>query len=200
MESTVIKTNEVKVDGIVYTAPRFSHAVLGEKFYTFDLAVRRKSGVMDYIPVTVSDRAFDIDSIEAGTSLAVLGSFRSYNKHTQNGSRLLLSVFASELSTPAEQADENKILLQGTVCKVPQHRTTPLGREIADLFLAVNRSYGKSDYIPCIVWGRNAIYAGKIPVGTKFNCRGRIQSRVYKKDNREHTVYEVSLYSLEPVG
>lgn len=199
MESTVMKTNEVRIDGIVYTAPRFSHAVLGEKFYIFDLAVRRKSGVMDYIPVTVSDRAFDIDSIVAGTSLALASSFRSYNKHTEKGNKLLLSVFVSEISTPAEQTDENKIFFQGTVCREPQHRTTPLGREIADLLMAVNRAYGKSDYIPCIAWGRNAIYADKISVGMKFNCRGRIQSRVYIKENQEHTAYEVSLYSIDPV-
>ncbi len=201
MGNTVIKTNEVRVDGIVHTVPEYSHSIMGEQFFQFELAARRKSGAFDYVPVTVSERAFDLDDIVVGTKILVIGSFRSFNKQTEQGHKLLLSVFAAQLCYLKSLKDENKIWMLGTICKPTVYRTTPYGREITDLILGVNRDYNKSDYIPCIAWGRNAVYAGKLPVGTRLCVRGRIQSREYRKkltetESEMRVAYEVSLYSL----
>jgi primosomal replication protein N len=198
MENTVIN-NDVRIDGVVHTIPEFSHKILGEKFYMFQLEVKRNSGTADYIPVTISDRAFYVEDIAEGTYLTVIGSFRSYNKHLENRSKLVLSVFASELEIPEKVTDTNVITLEGTICKETKLRVTPLGSKITDILIAVNRAYGKSDYIPCIAWGRNAIYANRLPVGTKITCKGRIQSREYQKEGQGHMAYEVSLNSIQLV-
>ena len=171
----------------------------GEGFYVFDMNIPRESGNIDTVPVMVSERMCNIEDIKVGKLYEVVGQFRSYNRHEEKKNRLILSVFAVELNpvTEGEFIGENHIDLDGYVCKEPVYRKTPLGREIADLLIAVNRAYGKSDYIPCITWGRNARFASTLEVGQRVQLQGRIQSREYVKkiseDNSErHTAYELS--------
>lgn len=198
------ENNQVSLSGIAASNFRFSHAVWGENFFIFDLRVPRDSGIDDYIPVTVSERLFDVHKDVVGLSFSVTGQFRSYNSHQQNKSKLVLSLFANELMECEEDgiASINQIELIGFVCKPPIYRKTPLGREIADVLLAVNRPYGKSDYIPCIFWGRNARFAKDLSVGSMCRVLGRIQSRTYQKRiDDEHTedriAYEVSIMKVE---
>ena len=154
-----IENNVVSLTGEIVSEGRFSHDVFGEKFYIYDINVARLSEQADILPVTVSERLLNLDDLTVGTKIAVTGQFRSYNKHEETFNRLILSVFARTVDILTEEEDEkniNSIMLRGFVCKKPNYRKTPLGREISDVLLAVNRSYGKSDYIPCVVWGRNA--------------------------------------------
>ena len=170
-----------------------------------DVSVRRLSNSVDTIPVMISERLIDVECDYRGEFLMVSGQFRSYNRHDEQKNRLVLSVFAREVSFIEEELDgakTNNILLDGYICKLPIYRKTPLGREIADLLLAVNRPYGKSDYIPCICWGRNARFAGRLEVGTAVRIQGRIQSREYMKwfsqEKAEVRVaYEVSVSVME---
>lgn len=190
--------NKVIISGQVTKEPEFDHEILGEKFYIFELASKRRSDAIDTIPILVSERAFNIADIELGERFEVKGSYRSFN---QNG-HLILSIFAENIFEYESEYDKNEINLVGFICKYPIYRTTPLGREIADLLMAVNRPHGKSDYIPCISWGRNASYASELSVGTKLSIKGRIQSRTYQKTNEEGIVedrvaYEVSISALE---
>ena len=173
-----------------------------------DLLVRRLSSSNDRIPVMVSERLLDVREDYTGRCIMVTGQFRSYNRHEEQKNRLVLSVFAREIEFVEEEPDgarTNHILLEGYMCKRPVYRKTPLGREIADLLLAVNRPYGKSDYIPCICWGRNARYASGFEVGEHVRILGRIQSREYVKklsetETETRTAYEVSVSKLECIG
>lgn len=190
--------------GTVRTGFTFSHEIYGESFYSFTMEVARLSNSSDMIPMLVSERLMDISESMEGKLIAVQGQFRSYNKHTGGRSRLLLSVFVREWA-PAEPDDPrnpNNIFLDGYICKKPVYRTTPLGREITDLLIAVNRPYNKSDYIPAIAWGRNAKYAETMEVGQNIRIYGRIQSRNYQKKLSEDktdvkTAYEVSISKME---
>lgn len=183
----------------------FSHEIFGEGFYMVDVEVARLSESFDVIPVMVSERLLDVSADYKGCNLCVTGQFRSYNRHEEKKNKLVLSVFAREIEfidVIEESAKTNQIYLDGYICKEPVYRKTPLGREIADLLLAVNRPYGKSDYIPCICWGRNARYVSNFTVGSRCLVWGRIQSREYmKKISEEMTekrvAYEVSVSKLE---
>ena len=208
MLDKVFTNNQVTIAGEVVSEFTFSHEVYGEHFYIVNIAVCRLSNSYDVIPVMVSERLIDVTSDYRGCVLQVSGQFRSYNRHEENRNRLVLSVFARE-AVLASQEDEdeqnpNHIFLDGYVCKHPVYRKTPLGREIADVLLAVNRPYGKSDYIPCICWGRNARFADKFEVGSHIQIWGRIQSREYQKkiaeDQYEKRVaYEVSVSKIDLV-
>ena len=209
MLDKVFTNNQVTIAGEVVSEFTFSHEAYGEHFYIVNIAVCRLSNSYDVIPVMVSERLIDVTSDYRGCVLQVSGQFRSYNRHEENRNRLVLSVFARE-AVLASQEDEdeqnpNHIFLDGYVCKHPVYRKTPLGREIADVLLAVNRPYGKSDYIPCICWGRNARFADKFEVGSHIQIWGRIQSREYQKkiaeDQYEKRVaYEVSVSKLEYIA
>lgn len=183
----------------------FSHEIFGEGFYMVNVNVPRLSDSSDIIPVMVSERLINVEENYKGLMIMVQGQFRSYNRHEERKNRLVLSVFAREIEfvdeTP-ESSKTNQIYLDGYICKEPVYRKTPLGREIADLLLAVNRPYGKSDYIPCICWGRNARFASNFTVGTRCEIWGRIQSREYMKriseeDAEKRIAYEVSVSKLE---
>ena len=205
MADKIIENNQVSIMGKIASGFTFSHQVYGEGFYLVDLLVKRLSDSEDRIPLMVSERLVDVTQDYEGEYIMVQGQFRSYNRHEEKKNRLVLSVFVRELSF-VEEADDsiktNQIFLDGYICKPPVYRKTPLGREIADLLLAVNRPYGKSDYIPCICWGRNARYASAFEVGGHVLLWGRIQSREYIKKLTENqtekrTAYEVSVSKLE---
>ena len=205
MTDKVIENNQVVIMGEIVSDFSFSHEIFGEGFYMVDVKVERLSDSNDMIPVMVSERLIDVTSDYRGQNIMVTGQFRSYNRHEERKNKLVLSVFAREIEfvdeTP-EGSKTNQIYLDGYICKEPIYRKTPLVREIADLLLAVNRPYGKSDYIPCICWGRNARYANNFHVGTRCEIWGRIQSRDYMKKLSEDQVekrvaYEVSVSKLE---
>ena len=205
MADKIIENNQVSITGKIVTGFTFSHQVYGEGFYTMDLLVKRLSDSEDRIPVMVSERLVDVTQDYVGQYVEIHGQFRSYNRHEGTKNRLMLSVFVREIHFMDEFTDytkTNQIFLDGYICKAPIYRKTPLGREIADLLLAVNRPYGKSDYIPCICWGRNARYASAFAVGGHVLIWGRIQSREYMKrlsetEMEKRTAYEVSVSKLE---
>ncbi len=205
MLDKVIENNKVSIIGEIVSDYRYSHQVYGEGFYQVDIAVNRLSDLTDIIPLMVSERLVDIDESCIGKLVEVEGQFRSYNRHEGVKNKLVLSVFVRELQFVDENPEAgktNQIYLDGFICKAPVYRKTPLGREIADLLVAVNRPYGKSDYIPCIAWGRNARFASSFEVGGKIQIWGRVQSRDYVKklneeDLEKHTAYEVSVSKLE---
>lgn len=194
--------NKVVVSGKIETNPTFSHQVLEEKFYEFLLKVPRLSGFCDQIPVTVSEKLLT-DKIKVGNLVSISGQFRSYNKQEENKSRLVLTVFVKEFLPFDQNANPNYLEITGFVCKEPIYRTTPFKREICDLIIAVNRNFNKSDYLPCIAWGKNARYVKDWKVGDKVKILGRIQSRVYQKkiDNQivEKIAYEISINKIEKV-
>ncbi len=195
------KNNRVYVMGEIVSDATFSHEVYGEGFYEFFVKVMRLSGQADILPVTLSERLIRDGLLGKGKTICALGQFRSYNKLENGKSRLMLTVFVRELLDNAEDKNPNSILLSGYICKPPVYRTTPFNREIADLLIAVNRSYNKSDYIPCIAWGRNARFVKNLSVGDKIAVSGRIQSREYQKklsetDVKTMTAYEVSVSKL----
>lgn len=200
--SKTADNNRVSLSGTISEECTFSHEVYGEGFYIFKMDVRRLSDNDDILPVTVSERLIDVNSLKKGMYVNVKGQLRSYNHYSGNKNRLILTAFAREISLDEESLQNpNEIFLNGFVCKKPVYRITPFGREITDLLIAVNRSYGKSDYIPCIAWGRNAKFAGSLEIGTNIELWGRIQSRTYQKrldDNRveERTAYEVSISKI----
>lgn len=195
------------IAGTVATEPQFSHEVYEEMFYTFMLDVPRLSEAMDTIRITVSEKFLATLRLEIGMHVMIKGQFRSYNNFTNVGNRLILTVFVRDielLDENGKSGNANSIYLNGYICKRPVYRTTPFGREIADILIAVNRSYNKSDYIPCIAWGRNAKYAETLSVGDNVIIKGRIQSREYQKKISEtevenKTAYEVSVSKLENV-
>lgn len=205
MSEKTIENNKVTVIGKVVSGFSFSHEVFGEGFYVVDLEVSRLSEQSDIIPLMISERLLNVDEDYIGATVEATGQFRSYNRHEERRNRLVLSVFAREVSFIEEMEESsktNQIFLDGYICKEPIYRKTPLGREIADLLLAVNRPYGKSDYIPCICWGRNARYANNFHVGERCEVWGRIQSREYMKKLDEENVerrvaFEVSVSKLE---
>ena len=205
MSEKVMENNRVTVIGTIVSDFTFSHAVFGEGFYLVDLSVNRLSEQADVIPLMVSERLMDVTRDYRGCTIEADGQFRSYNRHEGVKNRLVLSVFVREVQFLEEFTDytkTNQIFLDGYIWKEPIYRKTPLGREIADLLVAVNRPYGKSDYIPCIAWGRNARFASGFSVGTRIQIWGRVQSREYTKKLSEtecekRTAYEVSVSKLE---
>ena len=214
MNTNYLENNHLVLVGKVTSDKRFSHEIYGEKFYIFDLAVPRLSGNADIIPITVSERLLSINELKIDSKIIVEGQFRSYNSYENERNRLVLTVFAKDIKFVENQEEEievskdvisNEVTLNGYICKKPIYRQTPFGREISDVLLAVNRAYNKSDYIPCIAWGRNARFCENIPVGTEVKIVGRVQSRTYEKkydDGRVETkvAYEVSVSSLEVVN
>ena len=205
MSDKIIENNQVTIMGEIVSEFTFSHEVFGEGFYMVDVSVRRLSNSVDTIPVMISERLIDVNEDYTGEFLMVSGQFRSYNRHEEKKNRLVLSVFAREVKVMEHAEGEHKpnyIYLDGFVCKPPVYRKTPLGREIADILLAVNRPYGKSDYIPCICWGRNARFADNFEVGAHLQVWGRIQSREYQKklsdtEFEKRVAYEVSVSKLD---
>jgi len=201
MNYSVEKNNQVFISGEIVSDAEFSHEVYGEGFYEMNVLVKRLSGQGDILPVTISERLIADRDLGVGVTINALGQFRSYNKLVNGKSKLMLTVFVRELLEDAPIKNPNSIVLTGYVCKQPVYRTTPFNREIADILIAVNRSYNKSDYIPCIAWGRNARFAKNLAVGEKIAVSGRIQSREYQKrfaddDIRTLTAYEVSISKL----
>lgn len=207
MSDKIIENNQVTIIGEIASEFIFSHEVFGEGFYMVDVLVKRLSNSDDRIPLMISERLIDVNQNYIGEYIMASGQFRSYNQHDEKKNRLVLSVFVREVSFVEEEVDgakTNSILLDGYICKRPIYRKTPLGREIADLLLAVNRPYGKSDYIPCICWGRNARFASGFEVGEHVQVLGRIQSREYVKklsetETEKRIAYEVSVSKLECV-
>ena len=205
MTDKIIENNQVEIMGKIASRFTFSHQVFGEGFYMVDVLVKRLSDSEDRIPVMISERLVDVNEDYEGEYIHVMGQFRSYNRHEGTKNRLVLSVFVREVRFMEEFTDytkTNQIFLDGYICKEPVYRKTPLGREIADLLVAVNRPYGKSDYIPCIAWGRNARYASGFEVGARVRIWGRVQSREYTKKVSEtecekRVAYEVSVSKLE---
>ena len=205
MADKILENNQVSIVGEIISDFQYSHEVYGEGFYMVEVAVSRLSNFSDYIPLMISERLIDTSQSYIGQKVYVTGQFRSYNRHEELKNRLVLSVFVREIEFIEEETEEmksNQILLDGYICKDPIYRKTPLGREIADLLVAVNRSYGKSDYIPCICWGRNARLTARIEVGVHVQIWGRIQSREYVKRLNEdevekRTAYEVSVSKIE---
>ena len=199
--------NYAHLTGVVVSEAEISHNVFDEAFYLFYLEVGRLSGATDTIRIIASERLFTDGLVKKGEKITVIGQFRSYNSLEDGTNRLILSVFAKDLLPPesSENKNPNFLYLSGYLCREPVFRTTPFGREIADLLLAVNRTYNKSDYIPIITWGRNARFSRNLSVGTKIEVIGRIQSRVYQKrigddEYIEKTAYEVSVSRLKLAG
>lgn len=197
------ENNKVKIIGEIIDDFAFSHEMYGEKFYTLNVRVNRTSDACDIIPIMFSERMIDVSSDYTGKFVCISGHFRSFNRREEDKSRLLLHVFVNEIEFLEECViyNENSIELEGYICKDTVYRYTPLGKEIADVLLAVNRPYGKCDYIPCICWGRNARFANNFEVGTKIWINGRIQSRNYIKkfkdgNTEERTAYEVSISKM----
>ncbi len=207
MENTYFENNKVLLCGTVSSEPAFSHMIYGEKFYLFKLKVPRLSDNYDLINITISERFFPFYTPCIDDIVQIQGQFRSYNNFSNIGNRLLLTVFVKDIEVIDSSLllqNPNKIFLNGFICKPPIYRTTPFMREITDLLLAVNRSYNKSDYIPCIAWGRNAKYAETLKVGSNLKIWGRIQSREYQKkisdeEYETKTAYEISVSKLEAV-
>lgn len=216
MDTNYLENNYLTLVGKVTGEKKFSHEIYGEKFYVFNLEIARLSGNADIIPITVSERIITDEMLMQGKQLLVKGQFRSYNSYDNEKNRLILTVFAKDVVEVEENNEEeenemakkdtvtNEVVLVGYICKKPIYRQTPFGREIADVLLAVNRAYNKSDYIPTIAWGRNARFCQNLEVGTKVKLVGRVQSRMYEKKHEDGTVenrvaYEVSVGSLEIV-
>ena len=216
METNYLENNYLILVGKVTGEKRFSHEIYGERFYIFNLSIPRLSGNADIIPITVSERLIKEETLQEGKKLLVKGQFRSYNSYENERNRLILTVFAKDVKEVEENEENeenefvkkdmvtNEVVLIGYMCKKPIYRQTPFGREIADILLAVNRAYNKSDYIPCIAWGRNARFCQNLEVGTQIKLVGRVQSRNYEKKFEDGTVenrvaYEVSVGSLEVI-
>ena len=215
MDTNYTDNNHIILVGKVTSDKTFSHEVYGERFYIFKIEIPRLSGTSDIIPVTVSERLLPTEELKIGEKVVIKGQFRSYNTYVDNKNRLILTVFAKDLIPEANFTEEqeewekqnisNEVVLNGYICKAPIYRQTPFKREIADLLLAVNRAYNKSDYIPCIAWGRNARFCQNMEVGTCVKIVGRVQSRIYEKKYEDGTVeervaYEVSVGSMEIVN
>lgn len=203
--NNVIKNNKVTIMGEIVSGFTYSHDIFGEGFYMMDVQCERTSGAYDTVPVMVSERLMDVKEDLTGQLVSIIGQFRSYNRHERERNRLILSVFAREIEFLDEIEDltqANQIFLDGFICKEPVYRKTPLGREISDVLLTVNRPYGKSDYVPCVFWGRNARHACNFQVGDRVCVWGRIQSHEYLKKFEDgtcetRTAYEVSVSRLE---
>ncbi len=199
-----LETNQTELRGTIINTPEYSHKTYGETFYTFILGIERRSGYVDEIPIVISDRLIWNHTLKPDDRVHIFGQIRTYNETVDGKNRLNIVVFAREfeLAEDLTLPDENNVYLDGFLCKPPVRRISPLGREICDMMLAVNRMYNKSDYIPCIAWGRNANYGGGLEVGTRIQITGRIQSREYRKKDEEGNVttkvaYEVSILKIE---
>lgn len=203
-----INNNTVTLQGFIESDMVFSHEIFREKFYTTSLQVGRLSEKFDNIPLMISDR---LPIPVKGEFYQIKGELRSYNKHEGDKARLILFVFVRDIDLIVEdeywnRIYHNKIYLNGYICKKPEYRVTPLGREITDILMAVNSSYGRSYYLPCICWGRNATYvADELSIGDKIEINGRIQSREYQKKTEDGTLidriaYEVSISQIRKVG
>ncbi len=216
MDTNYLENNYLTLVGKVTGEKKFSHEIYGESFYIFNLVIPRLSGNSDIIPITISERLIKEDTLQEGKQLLIKGQFRSYNSYENEKNRLILTVFAKDIVELEEKEDQeenemvkkdtitNEVVLVGYICKKPIYRQTPFGREISDILLAVNRAYNKSDYIPCIAWGRNARFCQNLEVGSQVKVVGRVQSRTYEKKHEDGTVetriaYEVSIGSLEVV-
>lgn len=217
MDTNYLENNYLTLVGKVTGEKKFSHEIYGERFYIFNIEIPRLSGVADIIPITISERLISEETLTEGQKLLVKGQFRSYNSYESEKNRLILTVFAKDVKviSEEEQSEEenemtkkdvitNEVVLIGYICKKPIYRQTPFGREIADILLAVNRAYNKSDYIPCIAWGRNARFCQNLEVGSQIKLVGRVQSRTYEKKHEDGSVetrvaYEVSVGSLEVI-
>lgn len=209
MTENIIDTNKVKIIGKVLSEKEFSHEMYGEKFYTVNLEVSRLSSQSDILPATVSERLLVDYDLKEGDYIVIDGQLRSYNRYIDGRNRLILTIFTRNLYVPQSEDEleellrtPNEIYLDGYICKEPIYRTTPFGREISDLLLAVNRAYNKSDYIPCIAWGRNARFCETLEVGDRIKLWGRIQSRDYQKKCEDGKIlnrvaFEVSISKLE---
>ena len=209
MITNYTENNYLVLIGNIISDKTFSHEIYGESFYLFNLEVPRLSGNADIIPITISERLIANFDLSIGKKVIVEGQFRSYNSYENERNRLVLTVFAKDIIEYKEEQEEeqkvsNEVVLKGYICKKPIYRQTPFGREIADILLAVNRAYNKSDYIPCIAWGRNARFCENMEVGTEVKIVGRVQSRIYEKkfeDGRveQRVAYEVSIGNLEVI-
>ena len=208
MITNYTENNYLVLIGKIISDKTFSHEIYGESFYVFNLEVPRLSGNEDIIPITISERLIANFDLTIGRKVVIEGQFRSYNSYENEKNRLVLTVFAKDIIDYKEEQEENvsnEVVLNGYVCKKPIYRKTPFGREISDILLAVNRAYNKSDYIPCIAWGRNARFCENTEVGTEVKVVGRVQSRTYEKkfeDGRteQRVAYEVSIGSLEVIN
>ena len=216
MDTNYLENNYLTLVGKVTGEKTFSHEIYGERFFTFNLEVPRLSGNADIIPITISERLITDEMIAIGKKILIKGQFRSYNSYENEKNKLILTVFAKDIEPVVEEKEEenemtkkdattNEVVLVGYVCKTPIYRQTPFGREIADLLLAVNRAYNKSDYIPTIAWGRNARFCQGLEVGAQVKIVGRVQSRNYEKKHEDGSVeqkvaYEVSVCSLELIN
>ena len=212
MITNYTENNYLVLIGNIVSDKTFSHEIYGESFYLFNLEIPRLSENHDIIPITISERLIANFDLSIGRKVVIEGQFRSYNSYENEKNKLVLTVFAKDIMEyKDEEQDEqkekisNEVVLTGYVCKKPIYRQTPFGREIADLWLAVNRAYNKSDYIPCIAWGRNARFCENMEVGTEVKIIGRVQSRTYEKkfeDGRveKRVAYEVSIGSLEVIN
>ena len=205
MVEGLLSTNKVYIEGIIVSELSFSHEMYGEGFYNFNVEVPRLSETADILPITVSERLFATMDMSAGQKIKVEGQLRSYNKFIDGANRLILTIFARDIK-PIEEISKspNQIFIEGFICKSPIYRTTPFGREITDLLVAVNRPYNKSDYIPAIAWGRNARFSSTLTIGAHIKVWGRVQSREYEKKLSEEnsikkTAYEVSISKMERV-
>lgn len=207
MTGHMLESNMVTLVGKIVGEKEFSHEMYGEGFYNYQLEIPRLSETSDLLPLTISERLLFDTTLEPNDIIKVEGQLRSYNKFSEGSNRLVLTVFVRDLEklTPdVEVKNPNQIYLEGYICKPPVYRETPFGREITDLLLAVNRPYNKSDYIPCIAWGRNARFSVKLGVGDHIRSWGRIQSRAYQKKLPEGGVvnkvaYEVSISKMEKI-
>lgn len=200
-----MENNFISLQGTVDGDVSYSHNVLDEEFYKFILKVSRLSGVVDSLPVTVSKKLMESNGIKSGDLVSVTGQLRSYNKNYENRTRLILTAFAKSIDENGEaEENPNNVILNGYVCKEPTYRKTPFGREITDVIIAVNRAFNRSDYIPTICWGKNALLCKDLPVGTNVMIKGRLQSREYTKRNGDdfeiRTAYEVSVGEIEEIS
>ena len=216
LDTNYLENNYLTLVGKVTGEKEFSHEIYGERFYIFKLGIPRLSGNQDIIPITISERLIGEDGLQEGKKILVKGQFRSYNSYENEKNRLILTVFAKDIMEVEEKEEEeeneivrkdtitNEVVLVGYICKKPIYRQTPFGREISDILLAVNRAYNKSDYIPCIAWGRTARFCQNLEVGSQVKIVGRVQSRTYEKKYEDGTsqtrvAYEVSIGSLEVI-
>lgn len=208
MVTNYSQNNYIMLVGKITSEKKFSHEIYGESFFNFDLEIPRLSGISDIIPITISERLIANFDLSIGKQVVIEGQFRSYNTYEDSKSRLILTVFVKEIREKGEDEEikvPNEVQLVGHICRKPIYRKTPFGREIADILVAVNRAYNKSDYIPCITWGRNARFCENMEVGTEVKVVGRVQSRTYEKkfeDGRteQRVAYEVSIGSLEVIN
>ena len=199
-----MENNFISLQGTVEGDISYSHSVLDEDFYKFKLNVSRLSGVVDSLPVTVPKRLLDTVNLSDGDNISLTGQLRSYNKYLDNRTRLIITAFAKSIEEEKDEENPNNVVLNGYVCKEPTYRKTPFGREITDVIIAVNRAFNRSDYIPTICWGKNALYCRDLPIGTNVLIKGRLQSREYTKRNGEdfeiRTAYEVSVGEIEEIS